>query len=95
MKNHKFPETLALKNKKTIHYVGNVHKFLGAMPYEDDYGQKYIVDDCTIDDYKAYHKLTGHIMQIDWDSHNYDFGLYAIQVEDFSSYVKKNHGITE
>lgn len=94
--NCKIPETLALRNKTKIHYVGNApHKFLSVAPYEDDRGQKYIVHDCTIDDYKANHKLQGHIIQIDWDSHDFDFGLYAIQVKDFLPNVKETHGINE
>ena len=94
MKNHEIPATLTLKNKTKIHYVGKApHEFFSAWPFEDDKGQKYIVHDCTIDDYKTVHELSGRVLQIDYDSHNFDFGLYAIKVKDFLTVVKKEHKI--
>ena len=94
MNNHKIPATLTLKNKTEIHYVGQApNKFFCSWPFEDDKGQKYIVQDCTIDDYKAMNKLSGQVLQIDYDSHNFDFHLYALKVKDFLPDVKKMHNI--
>lgn len=94
MKNRKIPAALTLKNKTKIHYAGKApDKFFRSWPFEDDKGQKYIVQDYTIDDYKAEHNLPGRILQIDCDSHDFDFDLYALKVKDFLPDVKEIHGI--